>query len=199
VIFRSDKPEAVKFQDWVFNEVLPALRKNGKYDIGQPQPPESETINKTQFINKDTDKYGFHILKSPFFKLRYLIEEEALLISLDDIDNFLEVTRLDGINQERNENNYTIHHILWDCNLTPKCKIMTINSERFGFDFLNPSQLMELCHNLKTKRSEILLNYLEREMANLTPSEREITSLIPSEDKPTNLLEANMKTIRQTF
>jgi anti-repressor protein len=28
VIFRSDKPEAVKFQDWVFNEVLPTLRKN---------------------------------------------------------------------------------------------------------------------------------------------------------------------------
>ena len=34
VIFRSNKPEARQFQDWVFNEVLPAIRKTGAY-----QPP----------------------------------------------------------------------------------------------------------------------------------------------------------------
>jgi prophage antirepressor-like protein len=43
VIFRSDKPEAVKFQDWVFNEVLPALRKDGKYEIGQKQNQDIAT------------------------------------------------------------------------------------------------------------------------------------------------------------
>lgn len=31
VIFRSNKPEARQFQDWVFNEVLPAIRKTGSY------------------------------------------------------------------------------------------------------------------------------------------------------------------------
>ncbi|ECK7391417.1 hypothetical protein FRN05_17395 [Salmonella enterica subsp. enterica] len=31
VIFRSNKPEARQFQDWVFNEVLPAIRKTGTY------------------------------------------------------------------------------------------------------------------------------------------------------------------------
>lgn len=31
VIFRSNKPEAARFQDWVFNEVLPAIRKTGSY------------------------------------------------------------------------------------------------------------------------------------------------------------------------
>ncbi|EAP6364780.1 phage antirepressor protein [Salmonella enterica] len=31
VIFRSNKPEARQFQDWVFNEVLPAIRKTGHY------------------------------------------------------------------------------------------------------------------------------------------------------------------------
>ncbi|EAW1321485.1 hypothetical protein AHX51_23930 [Salmonella enterica subsp. diarizonae] len=31
VIFRSNKPEARQFQDWVFNEVLPAIRKTGRY------------------------------------------------------------------------------------------------------------------------------------------------------------------------
>lgn len=32
VIFRSNKPEARTFQDWVFNEVLPAIRKTGRYE-----------------------------------------------------------------------------------------------------------------------------------------------------------------------
>lgn len=44
VIFRSNKPEARQFQDWVFNEVLPAIRKTGEYqylpeaprDAGEP-------------------------------------------------------------------------------------------------------------------------------------------------------------------
>ncbi len=31
VIFRSDKQEAKQFQDWVFNEVLPSIRKTGSY------------------------------------------------------------------------------------------------------------------------------------------------------------------------
>jgi prophage antirepressor-like protein len=32
LIFRSDKPEAKAFQTWVFEEVLPSIRKTGKYD-----------------------------------------------------------------------------------------------------------------------------------------------------------------------
>ncbi|MCY1388632.1 hypothetical protein D9M71_34070 [compost metagenome] len=32
VIFRSNKPEAKQFQDWVFNEVLPDIRKHGRYE-----------------------------------------------------------------------------------------------------------------------------------------------------------------------
>lgn len=32
VIFRSNKPEARQFQDWVFNGVLPAIRKTGRYE-----------------------------------------------------------------------------------------------------------------------------------------------------------------------
>lgn len=35
LIMRSDKPEARKFQDWVTREVLPSIRKNGGYIMGQ--------------------------------------------------------------------------------------------------------------------------------------------------------------------
>jgi len=33
VLFRSDKEEARKFQSWVFTEVLPQIRKTGKYSV----------------------------------------------------------------------------------------------------------------------------------------------------------------------
>lgn len=33
VIFRSNKPEAVKFQDWIFEEVIPQIRKTGSYTV----------------------------------------------------------------------------------------------------------------------------------------------------------------------
>lgn len=32
IIFRSNKKEAERFQDWVFDEVLPSIRKTGKYE-----------------------------------------------------------------------------------------------------------------------------------------------------------------------
>lgn len=41
LIFRSNKPEAERFQDWVFGEVLPSIRKTGKYAIIEPQQPAS--------------------------------------------------------------------------------------------------------------------------------------------------------------
>lgn len=47
VIFRSNKPEAKQFQDWVFNDVLPTIRKTGRY---QKQPP-SEPLNSHDMSN----------------------------------------------------------------------------------------------------------------------------------------------------
>ncbi|SPP31538.1 hypothetical protein ARAF_0671 [Arsenophonus endosymbiont of Aleurodicus floccissimus] len=51
VIFRSNKTEAKQFQDWVFNEVLPSIRKTGKYDLHQPQP---QTKAVERFSHSDT-------------------------------------------------------------------------------------------------------------------------------------------------
>lgn len=35
LIMRSDKPEARQFQDWVTRDVLPAIRKDGAYVMGE--------------------------------------------------------------------------------------------------------------------------------------------------------------------
>ena len=39
VIFQSRKPSARKFQDWVFEEVLPTLRKEGSYSMTKSKQP----------------------------------------------------------------------------------------------------------------------------------------------------------------
>lgn len=40
VVMRSDKPEAVRFQEWVTGEVLPSIRKTGHYGTPQLSGPE---------------------------------------------------------------------------------------------------------------------------------------------------------------
>ncbi|WP_072628220.1 BRO-N domain-containing protein [Serratia marcescens] len=47
VIFRSNKPEAKQFQDWVFNEVLPTIRKTGRYE----KQPAAEPLSPKDMSN----------------------------------------------------------------------------------------------------------------------------------------------------
>lgn len=37
LIFQSKLPNAERFQDWVFEEVLPSIRKTGSYSFNQPK------------------------------------------------------------------------------------------------------------------------------------------------------------------
>lgn len=43
-IFQSRKPTARKFQDWVFNEVLPTLRTTGAYVVAKEEDNEEDII-----------------------------------------------------------------------------------------------------------------------------------------------------------
>lgn len=51
LIMRSDKPEARKFQDWVTREVLPAIRKDGAYIMGEEKVRTGE-MDEDEFILK---------------------------------------------------------------------------------------------------------------------------------------------------
>ena len=42
LVLRSDKPEAKPFQDWVTKEVLPAIRKDGAYVMGEEKVLKAE-------------------------------------------------------------------------------------------------------------------------------------------------------------
>ncbi|AAR28816.1 bro-c [Leucania separata nucleopolyhedrovirus] len=45
LIVRSKLPAAEKFQEWLFEEVLPELRRTGKYDLRNKQPASTDVVN----------------------------------------------------------------------------------------------------------------------------------------------------------
>ena len=47
MIFRSNKPQAQRFQDWVFGEVLPSLRTTGTFSVIPPEPVALPTPQET--------------------------------------------------------------------------------------------------------------------------------------------------------
>ena len=50
LVMRSNLPSAERFQDWVFEEVLPAIRETGKYEIGRPTNLENTLTSLDLFI-----------------------------------------------------------------------------------------------------------------------------------------------------
>lgn len=78
VIFRSSKPQAKQFQDWVFNEVLPSIRKTGKYETPSVKDEKDYLTNKDmevlkQLIWRCCDYV--QIKERPFEKFSYAIWE----------------------------------------------------------------------------------------------------------------------------
>jgi prophage antirepressor-like protein len=61
LIFRSDKEEAKAFQDWVYKDVLPAIRKTGSYSIPQQQAPRtiSDAVRLRALMNERRVPDGF--------------------------------------------------------------------------------------------------------------------------------------------
>lgn len=50
VIFQSRKADSEKFTDWVTSEVLPSIRKNGGYILGQEELTEDELMAKALVV-----------------------------------------------------------------------------------------------------------------------------------------------------
>lgn len=60
IVFRSNKPEALNFQNWVFAEVLPTIRKTGSYSARQTAFEELNRLCLQEKVSKD--KGTFHSL-----------------------------------------------------------------------------------------------------------------------------------------
>ena len=53
-VFQSKKKEAAKFQDWVFDEVLPSIRKTGGYMVSKDEDTPEEIMARALQIAQDT-------------------------------------------------------------------------------------------------------------------------------------------------
>lgn len=53
-IFQSRKQEAEKFQDWVFEEVLPSLRNDGGYIVSRPEETPEEIMARALVVAQKT-------------------------------------------------------------------------------------------------------------------------------------------------
>ena len=60
VIFRSNKEQAKQFQDWVFNEVLPTIRKTGAYMSEPPQPVQPVPLTFAEALRALADEVEAH-------------------------------------------------------------------------------------------------------------------------------------------
>jgi prophage antirepressor-like protein len=59
LILRSDKPEAIKFQEWICEDVLPTLRKTGQYKMQQHKPFEQLTFKIENEMDLNTKVVNF--------------------------------------------------------------------------------------------------------------------------------------------
>ena len=60
IIFRSTKKEALNFQDWVFAEVLPTIRKTGSYSARQTAYEELNRLCMQEKVSKDKGTFHSH-------------------------------------------------------------------------------------------------------------------------------------------
>lgn len=51
LIFKSRKPVAKRFQRWVFHEVLPSLRRTGKYEMPQSTQAQNTRLSLDELLN----------------------------------------------------------------------------------------------------------------------------------------------------
>lgn len=60
IVFRSTKPEAINFQNWVFAEVLPTIRKTGSYHARQTAYEELNRLCMQEKVSKDKGTFHSH-------------------------------------------------------------------------------------------------------------------------------------------
>lgn len=68
LIMRSDKPEAIAFQNWVTKEVLPSIRKTGGYLLNEEARPVAHADNKEAMPLPEGFAQMFQMLFAPVVK-----------------------------------------------------------------------------------------------------------------------------------
>jgi prophage antirepressor-like protein len=81
--FRSNKPEAEAFTDWVASEVLPAIRKTGTYSIQSPAPQLIDVLVERLLLNVDQIPDGYFAVSSELLRNLALLKDKLDHSTLD--------------------------------------------------------------------------------------------------------------------
>lgn len=82
LIFTSNKPEAKVFRKWVTNEVLPAIRQQGRYSAKKQKPLQLTDYRDVRHIPYQTTEVGDK-------KVRYIHLDDTDWYSIADINNLI--------------------------------------------------------------------------------------------------------------
>ncbi len=85
LVMRSDKPQAKRFQDWVTKDVLPAIRKDGGYIMGEEKVATGE-MSEDELVFR-----AMEVMKNKIDRLRGDNEFQFL-----DVDEYRKVRELSG-------------------------------------------------------------------------------------------------------
>jgi len=80
LVFASKKPEARQFKRWVFEEILPQIRKTGKYEIAQ-QLPQNYIEALECLVRAVKDKIE---LQTQNIQLESTVKEKDIIIEVKD-------------------------------------------------------------------------------------------------------------------
>jgi prophage antirepressor-like protein len=116
VIFRSNKKEAIDFQNWVFEEVLPTIRKTGSYSLtinAEQQQAIQQAVNERVYRTGERHQAIYYKLHQQFKIPRY---QDLLASKFDEAIKWLGgVPRINKDVIEVNRTNLIclVHHMLW--------------------------------------------------------------------------------------
>lgn len=111
VILRSDKPEAKRFKKWVTSEVLPAIRKTGRYSVSMEARKESAAARSAlcrqwqehgadkfyHYVNLTKNEYGFVFGDKTMKKADMTVEQLAILKVFESVE-YLKLIKNEQIN-----------------------------------------------------------------------------------------------------
>lgn len=85
LVMRSDKPEARAFQDWVTREVLPSIRKDGSYVLGEEKVRTGEmTEDELVLAAMEAQRRKIDRLVAERDAAKKVIHEELELVTVDE-------------------------------------------------------------------------------------------------------------------
>lgn len=102
LVIKSQLPSAEKFEEWIMDEVLPSIRKNGGYITGQESMSDDELLEKALFVAQkkiaDRDKIIAE-QKSTIAEMKPKAEYFNTICDDNTLTNFRDAGKLLGMSQ----------------------------------------------------------------------------------------------------